>query len=310
MSKIVFINDPNTIYDGQFSQIGNHQVRLIFTDIVPSDDILLSGFSLVNEHNGIVQTKRNDYTYIYRKYSDNPKQIELCNDNQPWVKPEITVTFSANNGGTLDGETTQIVDTYENLVVPTPVPNENYQFVKWNPEIPASGTIENNITFVAEFEYVETLEEVRKAKIAEFNTICNQTIEAGQDITLSDGTVMHFDYTSYNQTNMGNGAAMALTTKETVPYYDSNNNCYLFEAIDMVTIYATYLGYTTYLLTLDHKLESVINRMDDKEDIKSLTFSEDSLDETAKADFDTIIAQAKIVSDKYMANALTVLGLN
>ena len=68
MSKIVFLKDPNTIYDGSFSQIGTHQVRLIFTDTIPSEDILLSGFSLVNEHNGTVQTKRNDYTYIYRKY--------------------------------------------------------------------------------------------------------------------------------------------------------------------------------------------------------------------------------------------------
>ena len=308
MSKIVFINDPNTVYDGQFSQIGSHQVRLIFTDIVPSDDILLSGFSLVNEHNGVIQTKRNDYIYIYRKYSDNPKQIELCNDNQPWVKPEITVTFSANNGGILDGETTQIVDTYENLVVPTPVPNENYQFVKWNPEIPTSGTIENNITFVAEFEYVETLEEVRKAKIAEFNTICNQTIEAGQDITLSNGTVMHFDYTQYNQMNMTDGANLALSTKESVPYYDSSNNCYIFKAIDMATIYATCKGYVTYMLTLDHHLESMIKRMENKEDIKALTFSESSLDETAKNEFDVVMAQAQIVSDKYIANAIAVLG--
>lgn len=308
MSKIVFINDPNTVYDGQFSQIGSHQVRLIFTDIVPSDDILLSGFSLVNEHNGAVQTKRNDYTYIYRKYSDNPKQIELCNDNQPWVKPEITVTFSANNGGILDGETTQIVDTYENLVVPTPVPNENYQFVKWNPEIPTSGIVENNVTFIAEFEYVETLEEVRKAKIAEFNTICNQTIEAGQDITLSDGTVMHFDYTQYNQMNMTDGANLALSTKESIPYYDSNNNCYLFKAIDMITIYATCKGYITYMLTLDHHLESMIKRMENKDDIKSLTFSESSLDEIAKEEFDAVMVQAQIVSDKYMDNAITILS--
>lgn len=308
MSKIIFIKEPSAIYDGQFYQIGKHQVRLIFADIVPSDEVLLSGFNLVNEYNGVIQTSRTDYTYLYRKYEDNSNQIELCNDNNPWVKPDITVTFSASNGGNISGEVTQIVEKYEDLVIPTPIADENYEFLKWNPEIPTSGTVENNVTFVAEFKYVETLEEVREAKIKEFNIICNQIIEAGQDITLSDGTVMHFDYTSHNQTNMGNGAAMALETKETVPYYDSNNNCYLFKAIDMVTIYATYLGYTTYLLTLDHQLESVIKRIENKEEIKSLTFSEDSLDEIAKADFNSIMAQAKVVSDKYMANALEKLS--
>lgn len=308
MSKIVFIKEQNKVYDGQFSQIGEHQVRLIFTDDIPSDSVLLSGFYLVNEYNGVIQTKRQDYTYLYRKYEDNPNQIELCNDGIAWVKPEIKVSFHVNNGGTLDGETEQIVDTYEELVVPTPVADENYKFVKWNPEIPESGIIENNVTFIAEFEYVETIEEVRDAKIKEFNTTCNHIIEAGQDITLSDGTVMHFDYTQYNQMNMTDGANLALTTKESVPYYDSNNNCYLFSAIDMVTIYATCKGYVTYMLTLDHHLEAMIKRMDDKEAIKALEFSEEALDKTGKADFDKLMAQAQIVSEKYMENALAILG--
>ena len=217
MSKIVFINDPNTIYDGQFSQIGSHQVRLIFTDIVPSDDILLSGFSLVNEHNGAVQTKRNDYTYIYRKYSDSPNQIELCNDNKPWVKPEIIVTFSASNGGNLSGEVTQIVEKYEDLVVPTPIADENYEFLKWNPEIPTSGTVENNVTFVAEFKYIPTEEELKQIleknkslKISESKELlslyleehplvskCHNNTEATYNVTSEKQTLMSSNYLAY-----------------------------------------------------------------------------------------------------------------
>ena len=174
MSKIVFIKEPSTIYDGQFSQIGKHQVRLIFTDTVPSDEVLLSGFNLVNEYNGVIQTKRPDYTYLYRKYEENQNQIELCNDGIAWVKPEIKVSFHVNNGGTLDGETEQIVDTYEELVVPTPVADENYKFVKWNPEIPESGIIEKSTTFVAEFEYIPTEEEIaeqaKQERIAELTS--------------------------------------------------------------------------------------------------------------------------------------------
>ena len=308
MSKIIFIKEPNTIYEGQFSQIGEHQVRLIFTDNVPTKKVLLSGFNLVNEYNGVVQTERPGYIYIYRTYEDNAKQIELCDDNIAWIKPDITVTFSTNIGGTLDGETVQIAERYEDLVIPTPMANENYNFVKWNPEIPVSGDIENSVTFVAEFKYVKTLDEIRNAKIKEFNEICNMTIEAGQDINLSDGTVMHFDYTQYNQMNMTDGANLALTTNESVPYYDSNNNCYLFNAIDMVTIYAKCKGYVTYMLTLDHHLEGMIRRMENKDDIEALTFSEDSLDKIAKDEFDVVMAQAQVVADKYMANALEKLG--
>ena len=76
----------------------------------------------------------------------------------------------------------------------------------------------------------------------------------------------------------------------------------------MVTIYATCKGYVTYMLTLDHHLESMIKRMENKDDIKALTFSENSLDKTAKDEFDTVMAQAQIVSDKYMTNAIAILG--
>ena len=308
MSKNIFIKEPSTIYEGQFSQIGKHQVRLIFTDMIPSDEVLLSGFNLVNEYNGVIQTSRTDYTYLYRKYEDNPNQIELCNDNNPWVKPDITVTFSASNGGNISGDITQIVEKYEDLVIPTPISNDNYEFLKWNPEIPTSGVIEKDVTFTALFEYVETLEEVRAAKITEFNTICNETIIAGQDITLSDGNTIHFSYTAFDQANLGNGANLALSTNESVPYYDSNNNCYIFKPMDMVTIYASCQGYVTYLLTLDHHLESMIKKMDDKDAIKALVFAEESMNEEIKAEFDIIMEQAQVIADKYMANALEKLG--
>lgn len=87
MSKAIFKNKPDTIYDVQFSQIGDHQARLFFNGNMPSRDILLSGFNLINEHNGEVQTERTAYIYIYRIYNDIPNQIELCDDNVQWVAP-------------------------------------------------------------------------------------------------------------------------------------------------------------------------------------------------------------------------------
>lgn len=88
MSKIIFLNNPSVIYEGSFYQIGKHQVRLTFASEIPSIDALLSGFQLVNEYNGFVQTNREDYKYIYRTYEDNPLIVELCNDDVPYVLPE------------------------------------------------------------------------------------------------------------------------------------------------------------------------------------------------------------------------------
>ena len=87
MSKIVFKLDSSTVYEGLFRQIGKNQVRLIIDDGLPSETIFTSGFVLVNEYNGRIQTDRNDYVYIYRTYEDG-KTVELCNDNIQYVEPE------------------------------------------------------------------------------------------------------------------------------------------------------------------------------------------------------------------------------
>lgn len=88
MSKLIFVGNPGRVYDVDFSQIGENQVRLSFNENnIPSKKILLSGFNLVNEYDRkIIQTPREDYNYIYRE-SDDGNAIELCNDNNPWVSP-------------------------------------------------------------------------------------------------------------------------------------------------------------------------------------------------------------------------------
>ena len=45
----------------------------------------------------------------------------------------------------------QEVYNYEELVIPTPVASENYEFTSWSPEIPESGEIEGNKSFTAIF---------------------------------------------------------------------------------------------------------------------------------------------------------------
>lgn len=88
MSKIIFINNPSVIYDCEFSQIGENQIRLEFESNLPEQDVLLSGCYLVNEwNNKLIQTDRKDYVYLYRTYENKPI-IELCNDNVPYIENE------------------------------------------------------------------------------------------------------------------------------------------------------------------------------------------------------------------------------
>lgn len=90
MSKIVFLKNKNQIYDGIFEQIGSNQVRITFDKIMPSNDILLSGFNLVNEYNKCVQTIREDYKYLYRTYEDDQMTVELCNDGIEYTPETVS----------------------------------------------------------------------------------------------------------------------------------------------------------------------------------------------------------------------------
>lgn len=87
MSKIIFNKNPKTIYDCDFSQIGKHQIKLIFNTKTPKSSVYLSGCKIINEWNhSLVQTDRSNYTYLYRTYEEDPSTIELCDDNIPYEK--------------------------------------------------------------------------------------------------------------------------------------------------------------------------------------------------------------------------------
>ena len=93
------------------------------------------------------------FTTIYRDDEETAKYngYQLSNDGSIWTKPLSKVNFYTSGGGTLEGETVQEVYTYEELVIPTPVANENYEFTQWSPAIPESGEIDGNKSFTAIF---------------------------------------------------------------------------------------------------------------------------------------------------------------
>lgn len=120
-----------------------------------------------------------DYTTIYRELDG---EIQFSNDGTIYVEPIPKVSFYTNGGGSLEGETVQEVKNYEELVIPTTVAGENYEFTQWIPEIPLSGEIERNKSFTAVFtsmlpppEPVPTLEE-RMAAVEENNAMLTECV--------------------------------------------------------------------------------------------------------------------------------------
>lgn len=89
-----------------------------------------------------------DYTTVYRVIEGG---VQFSNDGSVYVEPIPVVNFYTDIGGVLDGAVMQEASVYEDLIVPTPIPNENYEFTGWSPEIPLSGEIAGDTSFSAIF---------------------------------------------------------------------------------------------------------------------------------------------------------------
>lgn len=81
-----------------------------------------------------------------------PEEGDIENDMTFYaIVKDKKVYFNCSGGGTLKGEVKQIVDNYNELVVPIPIAEDNYKFIGWLPEIPTEGEI-STTCFCAVFE--------------------------------------------------------------------------------------------------------------------------------------------------------------
>lgn len=141
MLKLTYLGDTKS-HMVSFSNVSNNIVQLI-----GKFPIKKTGFYLSRED------KRDNWDYseyktVYKKVDGG---VQFSNDGSVYVEPIPVVNFHTNGGGVLDGVTSQEVKNYEDLVIPTPIANENYEFTGWSPEIPESGEVVGNKSFVAIF---------------------------------------------------------------------------------------------------------------------------------------------------------------
>ena len=99
-------------------------------------------------------TSYEKFNTVYKNDGETEKYngYQLSNDGSVWVKPYAKVNFDVSGDGYLDGATMQEVYYYEDLNIPTPIANDDNEFVEWSPEIPTSGEVNGNKTYTALFK--------------------------------------------------------------------------------------------------------------------------------------------------------------
>lgn len=258
------------VFQMHVKAIGDNMVQLY--PPIPNVDVTAGFEMLTKEVDGKVYGNYLKYRTVYKKEEDG--SIILSNDGSVWVEPVIIVKFATNGNGELVGETEQTVKTYEELIVPTVLPNENYEFVGWNPEIPKTGKVESNMTFTAQMEYVPTLEEIQSQKVSEMNDAQQVTIQQGMDIQLSDGHTEHFTLTDHDQTSLMGLQTLVAQGVESIPWHTSDQaeHCKYYSNADMAIITTKALQFVTYHVTYFRDLRIYIRALTDKEKVKTINY--------------------------------------
>lgn len=275
MAYIKF-RDAKNLIKGSVIPQGDNIVTLKF----PKEKVVdTSGFNLYLDEKGEIDiggSKYLSYTTIYRNDEETDKYngYQLSNDGSIYSAPVPKISFSVSGCGTLSGNLTQEVEDYADLLIPTTIPDENYKFDSWNPEIPKSGKVTESKTYTAVFSYVETLEEVKQKKITEMNEAQQSVIQSGVEVTLSDGTIERFTLKDQDQMSLMGLQTLAQQGVDRIPWHEANNaeHCKYYSAEDMGRITGAALSFISYHVTYFRDLRIYINSMADKEDVESVTY--------------------------------------
>nr|DAF53933.1 MAG TPA: hypothetical protein [Myoviridae sp. ct2Qy24] len=231
------------------------------------------------------------YTTVYRNCPEK-NGYELSNDGSVYMEPEKIISFRAEVGGSLDGETDQVVQDYANLTTPEPKPEQNYVFVGWVPEIPESGAVKESTVYHATFEYVPTLEEVQEAKVTEMNTLQQSIIASGLDVTLSDGTTEHFTLTGQDQTSLMGLQTQVAAGAENIPWHtsDEKEHCKFYSNADMLLIVTAAMEFVTWHVTYFRDLRIYIRSIEDKVAVAAIQYGTDIPEQYQSAPLKAMLA--------------------
>lgn len=216
------------------------------------------------------------FTTIYRNDEETAKYngYQLSNDGSVYVNPLYTIQFLESGGGSIEGETTQIVGEYSELVIPTPVPEENYVFSGWSPEIPSDKPITSDQTFRAVFTYVPTIEDIQEQKVVEMNMEQQRIIQEGVSVQLTDGTTEHFTLTDHDQISLMGLQTRVIAGDPLIPWHtsDQGENCKYYSTADMALITEKAMGLVTYHVTYFRDLRIYIRSLQSEEEIEAVTY--------------------------------------
>ena len=155
--------------------------------------------------------------------------------------------------------------------------------------------IEDNSLFLCN---KATLEDVKKVKIEYLDSTCENTIYAGTDVTLSDGSVEHFTLDAKDQLDLSGIGLQLLQGAEQIAWHkdDETESCKFYSAADGATIIQTLTLFRTYHITYFRDLRIYVNSLSDANDVNAIEYGSIIPDEYKSDVLKSIEAQMGLAS--------------
>ena len=154
-----------------------------------------------------------------------------------------------------------------------------------------------------------SLNETKEYKIKQIGAVCRAEIYAGEDVTLSDGSVKHYTFDAEDQQDVLSAVTLAFAAKtmgftlDYIPFHATGQACELLDTASMVAIYMTLQLKLTRLTTKCNMLNCMIRECEDKDSVLDITW-ETQLTEEYQDRYNQIVT-ASIAIAQAMAAAMT-----
>lgn len=133
--------------------------------------------------------------------------------------------------------------------------------------------------------------EAKNKKIEDIAKICNQTIDNGAEVELSDGSKENFTYSLADQANISEMFTAIMAGATEYPYHENDGGCKMYSSENIVRIYSTLSGIKTATITYHNQLKQYIKSLTDLGEVNSVQWGQPLTGEWLDT-YNTLIQQA------------------
>lgn len=149
-------------------------------------------------------------------------------------------------------------------------------------------------------EQPDPIKTIKEAKLKELSNACNNAINAGTKVQLSEETIESFTYGLVDQSNISEMFNAVLLGATEYPYHANNEDCRMYTAQDIMTIYATLSTYKTGQTTYHNQLKQYVKTLTTQEEIEAVVYGQELTGEYLEK-YNELMAQAKVQLDNIIA---------